>query len=106
MALKTLLAGYLSQDWREDFESSAAAVTAFVDGARVPQLLAASADIDGLLEQPGVADDDREDGLQRQIQSLGGSYDPTDDGVTREAWLRGVLDAIHVELDRRLESDS
>ncbi len=89
-ALSQLLAGYYHQDWQEDHPSPEAALQAFVRDASAVTVANAASEIDRLLSA-GLDDAS----LTRMlIEGFDCNYIAETVGLTSQAWLSGVRDAL------------
>jgi hypothetical protein len=89
-ALAQLLAGYYHQDWRQDHATPDAALHAFVDDASPDTVIAASNDIDRLVDA-GLDDA----GLTRMLaDGFDCNYVPSANGLTPAGWLTHIRDRL------------
>jgi CdiI immunity protein len=89
-ALAQLLAGYYHQDWRQDHATPDAALHAFVDDASPDTVIAASNDIDRLVD---AGFDDA--GLTRMLaDGFDCNYVPSANGLTPAGWLTHIRDRL------------
>ena len=89
-ALFQLFAGYLNEDWRAEYDTAAAALTAYVDEAPPQAVAEAAAEARRILalELP-------EESLEELLrEGLHCAYLPGADGLTTSQWLAAVRDRL------------
>jgi hypothetical protein len=89
-ALERLVAGYLNQDWPEDFASVWEAVDAFRRDEGPDTAAAARREVASLLAAPHSEEDLR----QLLVEQLGCGYWPPGDGLTFGGWLAVLADRL------------
>jgi hypothetical protein len=89
-ALAQLLAGYYHQDWQQDHGTPDAALHAFAEDASPETVLAASDDIDRLIDE-GFDDA----GLTRMLgDGFDCNYMPAANGLTAVGWLSHIREVL------------
>jgi hypothetical protein len=93
-ALAQLLAGYYHQDWQRDHGTPDAALHAFADDASPDTVIAASGDIDRLIDE-GFDDA----GLTRMLaEGFDCNYVPTANGLTSVGWLSHIREVLSTSI--------
>ena len=95
-ALFQLFGGYFHRDWRDEYDTPAAALSAFLEEAPPAAVREAVVELDRLLELPLG-----QDGLGRLLrQGFDCNYMPSTDGLDDSQWLRLVRERLQPR-DRR-----
>ena len=89
MILEYFFESYMHQDWRKDYASSFDAVAAF-DVEEKSEIKKEFVGALLLLLEDGELPND-------MINKFGGNFQPDSEGMTTDAWVKKVIDSIHVE---------